>query len=259
MDLLTNNNQDPIVDDNVDYLSELTKPGAKYDRTKYPTDAELLKEIAKGKWHADQTITVRDRSMDDLRADYQKERQQNLTREQLESALTRFAQTPLASNETPPVNEADKPTYDPNQLKSLVSQGFMEMRQKENEEANAKLVEGKLIERFGSNYQDTLTRQAVDLGLSLQEVNAMAKTNPKVFMRTFGLDITPQTQPFQAPPRSSISFTPTSGPKRTWAFYQKIKQDKPTEYYSPKIQNQMVQDYTSLGTAFEDGDFNQYN
>jgi hypothetical protein len=259
MDLLTHN-QDPIIDENMDYLSELTKPGAKYDRTKYQSEAEMYKEIAKGKWHADQTLEVSKRRQDELRADFLKEREQNLTREQLESALTRFAQTPLASNEKTPVNEAaDKPTYDPNQLKTLVSQGFMEMRQKENEEANAKMVEGKLIERFGSNYQDTLTRQAVDLGLSLQEVNSMAKTNPKVFMRTFGLDQPPQTQNFQTPPRSSMNFTPTGGTKRTWAYYQKIKADKPGDYYSPKIQNQMVADYTSLGTAFEDGDFHQYN
>jgi hypothetical protein len=251
MDLLTNNNQDPVIDDNVDYLSELVG-----DDKKFKTPAEL----AKGKWHADQTIELMKKRMDDLRSDFERERQQNLTREQLESAMTRFAQAPLASNETPPVNTADnKPTYDPNQIKSLVSESFMEMRKKETEEANAKLVEGKLIERFGNNYQDTLTRHAVDLGLSSQEVNAMAKTNPKVFMRTFGLDQPTQTQPFQAPPRSSISFTPTSGPKRTWAYYQKIKADKPSEYYSPKIQNQMVQDYTQLGTAFEDGDFNQYN
>jgi len=251
MDLLNNSNQDPIIDESVDYLSELVG-----DDKKFKTPAEL----AKGKWHADQTIELMKKRMDDLRSDFERERQQNLTREQLENVLTRFGQTPLASNEQTPVNEADiKPTYDPNQIKSLVSEGFMEMRKKETEEANAKLVEGKLIERFGSNYQDTLTRQAVDLGLSPQEVNSMAKTNPKVFMRTFGLDQPLQTQPFQAPPRSSISFTPTSGPKRTWAFYQKIKQDKPSEYYSPKIQNQMVQDYTALGTAFEDGDFNQYN
>jgi hypothetical protein len=158
------------------------------------------------------------------------------------------------------VNEAEhKPTYDPNQIKSLVSEGFMEMKKKDTEEANAKLVEGKLIERFGSNYQDTLTRQAVELGLSLQEVNSMAKTNPKVFMRTFGLDQPPQTQNFQTPPRSSINFTPTGGTKRTWAYYQQIKAKTPNDYYSPKIQNQMVSDYTSLGTAFEDGDFHQYN
>lgn len=248
MDLLTNNNQDPVIDDSVDYLSELVG-----DDKKFKTPAEL----AKGKWHADQTIELMKKRMDDLRTDFERERQQNLTREQLESALTRFAKTPLASNETPPVNEADKPTYDPNQIKSLVSESFMEMKKQETEAANAKLVEGKLIERFGSNYQDTLTRHAVDLGLSPQEVNSMAKTNPKVFMRTFGLDAPIQTQPFQAPPRSSISFTPTSGPKRTWSYYQKIKQNNSSEYYSPKIQNQMVQDYTSLGPAFEDGDFNQ--
>jgi hypothetical protein len=220
----------------------------------------MYKEIAKGKWHADQTLEVSKRRMDELRADFLKERNQNLTREQLESVLTRFGQTPLASNETPPVNADDnRPTYDPNQIKSLVSEGFQEMRKRENEEANAKLVEGKLIERFGSNYQDVLSRNAADLGLSAQEVNTMAKSNPRVFMRTFGLDQPQRTENFQAPMRDTYTFAPTTGPQRTWSYYQKLKADKPKDYYSPKIQNQMLGDYDRLGDKFEDGDFKSYN
>ena len=108
MDLLNNNNQDPIIDESKDYLSELVG-----EDKKFKTPAEL----AKGKWHADQTIELMKKRMDDLRADFDRERQQNLTREQLESALTRFAQTPLASNETPTVNEAEnKPTMIPAKL-----------------------------------------------------------------------------------------------------------------------------------------------
>ena len=252
MDILNNNNQDPIIDDTKDYLSELVGEGKKF---KDPA------ELAKGKWHADQTIELMKKRMDDLRADFLKERNQNLTREQLESVLTRFKETPLASSETPLANEDDKrPTsIDPNQIKSLVSEGFQEMRKRETETANAKEVEAKLIERFGTNYRDALARQAVDLGLSDQEVNTMAKSNPKVFMRTFGLDQAQRTENFQAPPRDSFNFAPTTGPQRTWMHYQELKRTKPKEYYSPKIQNQMLADYDRLGTKFEDGDFKQYH
>jgi len=252
MDLLTNDgNQDPVIDENKDYLSELVG-----DDKKFKTPAEL----AKGKWHADQTIELMKKRMDDLRADYMKERQQNLTREQLESILTRFKETPLSSNEKPIVNEADdRPTYDPNQIKSLVSETYSQEKERDRQSANARLVQDKAIERFGSNYQDALSRQAADLGLSPQEVNAMAKTNPKVFIKSFGLDQPVRKDPFEAPMRNSLSFAPTGGPDRTWAHYQKLKAEKPKDYYSPKIQNQMLADYDRLGTKFEDGDFSQYN
>lgn len=250
MDLLNNDNQDPVIDPNKDYLSELVGEGKKF---KDPAD------LAKGKWHADQTIELMKKRMDEMRADYNKEREQNLTREQLETVMTRFAQTPLASNEKPPVNEAEnKPTsIDPNQIKSLVSSEFMEMKKRETEAANAKVVQDKLMERYGNTYKDVLSRQAVELGLSDQEVNNMAKNNPKVFIRTFGLDQQASGDNFQTPPRNAYSFAPTTGPQRTWTHYQQMKKDKPKEYYSPKIQNQMMDDYAKLGDKFEDGNFRQ--
>lgn len=251
MDLLTNNTDQVIVDDNKDYLSELVG-----DDKKFKSPAEL----AKGKWHADQTIELMKKRMDDLRADFEKERKQNLTREQLQSALDRFSQTDLASSANTQANTDTNvtPIIDPNQIKSLVTSEVMNLRKQETEAQNAKTVEAKLIERYGTNYANVLSQQAVELGLSDQEVNYMAKSNPKVFLRTFGLDQPQRTENFQAPPRNSFNFSPTA-PKKTWSYYQEIKKNKPTEYYSPKIQNQMMDDYNRLGDAFEDGDFHQYN
>jgi hypothetical protein len=250
MDLLTNN-QDPIIDDTKDYLSEYVGEGKKYK-----DHAALAKAYA----HADMTLSIQNQRMDQLRADFQRERNQNLTREQLESVLTRFKETPLASNEAPLVNEAaNQPTsIDPNQIKSLVSTEYQAQKEQDRQFSNAKLVMDKAIERFGNNYQDVIAKQAAELSLTPQEVNAMAKTKPQVFIKTFGLDA-PQREDFQAPPRSSFNFAPTTGPKRTWNYYQKLRTEKPNDYYSPKIQNQMMNDYTSLGDAFEDGDFHQYN
>lgn len=251
MDLLTNDNndRDPVIDENKDYLSELVG-----DDKKFKTPAEL----AKGKWHADQTIELMKKRMDDLRSDYMKEREQNLTREQIESVLTRFKETPLSSNVAPQVNEAERPTYDPNQIKSLVSETYSQEKERDRQTANARLVQEKAIERFGNSYQDALSRQAAELGLSPQEVNTMAKNNPKVFIKTFSLDQPVRKDNFEAPMRSSHSFAPTGGPDRTWTHYQKLKAEKPKEYYSPKIQNQMLADYDRLGSKFEDGDFSQY-
>jgi hypothetical protein len=44
--------------------------------------------------------------------------------------------------------------------------------------------------------------------------------------------------------------------KRTWQFYQQLKNDNPSKYWSPKIQAQMHRDADALGDGFTDGDFN---
>lgn len=253
--------QEPVVDQNTDYLKELTKPGAKFDRAKYTTELEMYKDIAKGKWHSDQTIDINKRRMDQMRADYEKEREQNLTRAQLEDVLTKYGRTPLASSETPPANEDInvKPTIDPEQIKGLITSEYQSLRERERQEQNEQSVKVKLTERYGPNYQNALSQQAAELGLSGQEVEHLARTNPKMFARTFGLDQPQRREAFETPMRNTMSFQPTSGQDRTWSYYQKLKADEPKKYYSPKIQNQMLADYDRLGSKFEDGDFQLYN
>jgi len=252
MTLLTNGpDQTPVIDPNTDYLSELVGEGKKY---------KDQKELAKAYFHADKTLELQQRRMDQMRADYEREREQNLTREQLETVLTRFGRTPLASSDITPLANADtnvKPTIEPEQIKGLISSEYKALREQERQDANEAAVKVKLVERFGPNFNTVLSRHAVDIGLSDQEINHMARTNPKLFERTFGLDQPVRKDGFEAPMRNSQSFLPTSGPDRTWTWYQKLKAEKPKEYYSPKIQNQMVADYDRLGDKFEDGDFNR--
>lgn len=252
MTLISNNpDQELVIDPNLDYLSELVGPGKKYANEK---------ELAKAYFHADKTLAVTTRRMDQMRTDYDKEREQNLTRAQLEDVLTRFGRTPLASSELPLANEDTtvKPSIDPDQIKGLISDEYKALRERERQDVNESSVKAKLTERFGPNFNTVLSRHAADIGLSDQEVNHMARTNPKLFNRTFGLDQPPRKDTFDAPMRNTQSFLPTSGPDRTWSHYQKLKTEKPKEYYSPKIQNQMLADYDRLGSKFEDGDFDQF-
>jgi len=254
MTLLLNNgdDQDPQIDPNLDYLSELVGPGKKYANEK---------ELAKAYFHADKTLAVTTRRMDQMRSDYDKEREQNLTRAQLEDVLTRFGRTPLASSELPLANEDTnvKPsTIDPDQIKGLISDEYKALRERERQEANEASVKAKLTERFGPNFNSVLSKHAVDLGLSDVDVNHMARTNPKLFTRTFGLDQPARKDGLETPMRNSQSFLPTSGPDRTWSYYQKLKTDDPKKYYSPKMQNQMLMDYDRLGDKFEDGNFDQF-
>ena len=39
--------------------------------------------------------------------------------------------------------------------------------------------------------------------------------------------------------------------KRTWAYYQELKNSNPSEYWKPKTQTQMIEDAEELGERFK--------
>lgn len=246
---LLNDDDQIVIDDTKKYFDDLVGESKKFK------DPEAL---ARGKWHADRTIELMEKRMDDLRTEYTKEREQNLTRAQLEEVIARFSKQPLASNETI-VNEEKTPVFNPAELETLVASNYQKMKDLERQNANYQSVQEKAQARFGANYKQHLAETMNDLGLTPAELETMAKTNPKVFIKTFGLDQQPQGNNFQAPPRSGTPFQPTSGNNKTWSYYQELKKNKPKEYFDPKTQNKMMEDYAALGDKFEDGDFQRNN
>lgn len=257
MSLLEDDPVDQVqIDPNIDYLAELTKPGAKFDRTKYQSEQELFKEIAKGKYHADMTVEVLKRDGALTRQDYLKEREQNVTRAQLEDVINQITNKTPMNSAIPPAND-DKPLIDTKQIESLVSTKILEIEATRKEEANYNSVKAKLTEKYGTQYHATLARQMADLGLTANEIETMAKKQPLVFIKTFGLDQQQRRDSFEPPLRSTQGFAPTGGQKRNWAYYQEIRKSQPKVYYDPKTQSQMMADYASLGKDFEDDSFYQ--
>jgi hypothetical protein len=120
---------------------------------------------------------------------------------------------------------------------------------------NFNLVRSKLEERFGPNYQGTLTKQIQDLGLTKEFVDDLARNHPTVLFKTLGMDQPVQTEPFQAPVRSLGNFAPSGEKKRTWSYYQQMRRENPKLYHDPKTVVQMHNDAIKLGDEFEDGDY----
>lgn len=247
---LTNDDDQIVIDETKKYLDDLVGEGKKFK------DPESL---ARGKWHADKTIELMEKRMDDLRAEYTKEREQNLTRAQLEEVIERFSKQSLASNENPIVNEEKTPVFNPADLETLVASNYQKMKDLERQNANYASVQEKAQARYGANYKQHLAETMNDLGLTPAELEQMAKTNPKVFIKTFGLDLQASGNNFQAPPRSGTPFQPTGGNHKSWSFYQAMKTSNPKEYFKQTTQNKMMDDYAALGEKFEDGDFQRSN
>lgn len=238
-----------------DPMEVLTGPGGKFDKTKYQSEEEMYKAIARSKVESDMYIEDMKRRQDELRRDYELMSQQYKAGPKLEELLKKFEESNTNSN-TP--SEGDTPKeFDLSKIEELVSSKLSQFEQTKKEDENARKVEAKLIEHFGPNYQSALKQQVESMGLDKDFVNGLARKHPEVLFRTLGITGERRQETFQAPPQSSNHFVPNTQ-ERTWSYYQKLREKDPQAYHSPKIQDQMFKDAARLGDKFQDGDWRQF-
>lgn len=249
--LLNGNSNDPItIDPEKNYVEELVGDGKKFK------DVESL---ARGKYESDAYIAHQNKQLDELKADYFRLKADYDARAKLEEYLDKRLELQQRTPNTnePKVPEVVQPEYKPEQLKSLVDQSIVDYENRKRQDENFSLVQRKLAERFGENYQPVLKRQMDELGMSDEYLNATARANPKLLIKALGLDAPPQTENFQTPPRSmqrSDTFAPATN-KRTWSYYEKMRKENPTAYWTPRTQDQLFKDQQNIGESFFDGDF----
>jgi len=246
MNSLLEDQTPPVADQNKDYLQELVGENRKF---------KDVQALARGKAEADayiQSLTMR---MDELRTDYLSLRDEVNKRATVEELIDQMKQ-PASRDE--PITKATEPqTYkpDPKEIDNLIESKLSQREKQRQETDNINQVRNRLKERFGTQFQDKFQQHLEELGLDIDSINVLASRSPKAALRTLGLD-QPDFKPdsFGAP-KSQTTFKPNPPEKRTWSWYQKLKQTNPAEYRSAKINVQMHNDMMSLGEDFMDGDY----
>lgn len=260
----TNQNDQVQIDENADFFEQLTGPGGKFDKSKYASEQDMLKAMAKSVVHGSATIEVQNRKMDEWREDYRKLRDEQMTGSTLKDVLDQIAELkkqPTPREDTLHADNGDKgPKFDPNQLDSLVDTRALAIIERREAEkvatANFNKVKAKLEETFGSNYQTALKQHIEDAGLSIEDLDTLSRKSPAAAIKLLGLeDRKPEN--FEAPIRNQerTGFSPRGAEKRTWSWYQKLKSTNKKVYDDPKTQAQMYADAATLGKEFRDGDF----
>lgn len=245
-DNLLNEGDQPPIDPNKNYLAELVGEGKKFAN---------VEELAKGKFFADQTLKTMEQRQDELRNDFLELREKYTEKANLEELIKQLKEDRASSSHTPEAND-NKPALDASQLDTLISKKMEEAESNRKASANYQQVVSKLTEQFGSNYAQVLKQRTEELGLTGEDITALARKSPTAFFKTMGLET--KQEGFQTPPRSTQrndSFAPTSSRPRTWAYYQELKKANPKLYYDPKITVQMSKDAVELGDKFRDGDY----
>lgn len=239
---------------------DLTKPLHEQlvgDGRKFKDD-ELL---AAAKIESDRYIKTLERQLDTMRSDYEQLDEEYKSGASLRELVDQFKaqqQQLASSSNNQNANEVKQPVVDETKLDNLIETKFIQKEEERKFQKNLSEVKSKLQEKFGTNYQPHLKQHVEDLGLSIEDFNALARKSPKALFKTLGFEVTKSEDDlFQAPPRNqtrSDSFKPQSV-IRDWAYYEKMRQENPKLYKDSRTHVQMHKDADEIDARYGPGTF----
>ena len=212
------------------------------------SDPEVL---AKGKLEADTYIESLESQLSEMRDDMTKQDYAAQLLQELGKATD-----PSTVNQTP--SDPDTAgTQDPStpvglseeDLKSLVDKALSDKEKQTVTTHNQKLVEEELTKQFGTEAQAEVNKRAQELGMPLERMQEIASESPNAFLSLMGQP----TRNFDPMVNSTVqteSVTSQASSDRNWGYYQNLRKENRNLYYSPKMQQQMMEDKSRLGERF---------
>lgn len=222
-----------VFDNAADPLETLVGDGKKY---------QSPAELAKAYIHADATIKAREEELATMRQELQTrltvEEQLRKAREDSNRATGNPAQDPPKTPQA--ISEEDLNA----RILEVTNRASREARARQNAEE----VAAKLVELYGDTAKanEVVRRRAADLGVSVEFLRDAAAQSPKAFYAQLGLDTSANTsnQRVAPPSRSEVNLNGNTSMVKegSYEFYEQIRKDRPKEYFSIKIQNQLMKD-----------------
>lgn len=200
--------------------------------------------IAKGKLEADEHIKRLEAQLEQQAADLQsRAKMEDLVKALEEKAAAGSTAKPLETN----APEATPETPSVADIESLVEKSLQTRQEEATKVANVNAVDAQLTEKYGDKAGEVLKAKASELGVSLEDIKGIAERSPAAVMAMFGETRAPLTAP-----RSDVNTSnmESSSTQRNWAYYQELRKTNPKQYYTGKVQNQLMEDREALGDKF---------
>ncbi len=140
-------------------------------------------------------------------------------------------------------NESRQPAFTEKDLDKLLEAKITQKERERTAKENRQAALNELQRIYGNDASRILSERVEALGLDKEDINALAGKSPSALVSLIS-GKTSQERPF-TPPRSSVTSpgTTTTNPEPgSWDYYQKLKKDNPSLYWSPKVQHQMHND-----------------
>jgi hypothetical protein len=226
---------------NDSYVTQLVGEGKKFK------DVESL---AKGKLEADRHIGEITKTLDELRAELAKQDYAKSLLEQMNKASETTAEQPSSSTPSPS-NTENTTQRASDDIEALVEKVITEKERSRTVTQNLSVVNEEMEKQYGDKAGQIIKAKSAELNMSLERLKEIAAESPTAFFQLVGFNnnnkkVTSMTT--QSSVRSE-NFNSNSQ-ERDFEYYQKLRKENRSLYYSPKIQNMMLQDRTRLGDKF---------
>ena len=214
-------------------------------------DPEVL---AKGKLEADGYIKTLEEQLAAMREDLGKQEYSKQLLDQLQNKAT----APTNVNAVVPNNKDNgstntdgntQPQVSEESLKSLVEQTLTKRDQDNTVKQNLAIVDGELEKSYGTEAVSVIQKKASELGMTVQRMQDIAAESPTAFFALLG----EQKKSFSPMVQGSVrteGVNMQASTERDWNYYQNLRRENKSAYYSPKVQQQLMNDRQRLGSKF---------
>jgi len=211
-------------------------------------DPEVL---AKGKLEADGYIKNLEDQLATLREDMKKQDYQAQLLEQLQNKATGTTTVGTATPNNNGSTETQNTTasLSENDLESLVEKTLVKRERDSVIKQNLTQVDQELQKSFGTEAAAKVQEKARELGMSMERLRDIAAESPTAFFSLIGQPQKSFNPMVQGSVRTEGVNMQASN-VRNWNYYQNLRRENPNQYYSPKVQQQMIQDRMQMGDKF---------
>ena len=212
-------------------------------------DPEVL---AKGKIEADGYIQKLEEQLTNMREDLGKQDYAKDLLEQLQNKAADpiNAKNAMPNNDTGGTSEGNtNPNLSEEDLKSLVERTLTERDKDSVVKQNLNLVNEEMEKSYGTDASAKIQNKAKELGLTLERMQEIAAESPNAFFNLIG-EPKKDFKPMVEGSVRTEGVNMQASNERDWSYYQNLRRDNRSLYYSPKIQRQLIEDKNRLGGKF---------
>lgn len=204
--------------------------------------------LAKSKLESDRYISELERQIKEAREELGREEYSKKLLAELQSGRQNTnANSVPNTGETNPSDT--KPVVSEDVIKRLVEETLTTREQTSTAQQNAKVVQEQLTQKYGTEAKSHVESKARELGMSMERLSALAAESPTAFMTLIG-EPKPENKTLVSGTINTAAGSFSNPSERDWNYYQKLRKTDKALYFSPKIQQQLIQDKLRLGERF---------
>jgi hypothetical protein len=206
---------------------------------------ENVDALANGKEYADRHITNLEQEAQRMRDRIESLESQGNLVEELKAEMSKTPEPVVPAEANPPSSEPQ--VTNEMDLQALIDQRINADKQEAAATANIAAVTNAMVEKYGENWDAEARRVGAENDLSLEDVNAMVATKPKLFLKLAGLDgVTPvvnQPSGVNGTVNTEAMVTANANKPKDKAYYKALQKEMgDTKFFGDaRIQNEILE------------------